>query len=97
MNDKPIDIDGRRDPTMQHATDLRRLTAEVEANRAALQQRQEALERHLLTLPAQSWEEAADKARYLLRLLEATSGDARVRNLIVAVLADFDRLSRRDP
>lgn len=97
MNDKPIDLDHRRDPTLRHATDLRRLTAEVEANRAALQQRQEALERHLLTLPAQSWQEAADKARYLLGLLEATSGDARVRSLIVAVLADFDRLSRRDP
>jgi hypothetical protein len=97
MNDKPIDLDHRREPGSQHATDLRRLTAEVEANRAALQQRQEALERHLLTLPAQSWQEAADKARYLLRLLEATSGDARVRGLIVAVLEDFDRLARRDP
>src|ERR1044071_5931918 len=97
MNDKPIDLDGRREPTLQHATDLRRLTAEVEANRAALQQRQDALERPLLTPPAQSWQEAADKARYLLRLLEATSGDARVRGLIVAVLEDFDRLAQRDP
>ena len=97
MSDKPIDLDQRRGLVSQHSTDLRRLTAEVEANRAALQQRQEALERHLLTLPAQSWQEAADKARYLLRLLEATSGDARVRSLIVAVLADFDRLARSDP
>lgn len=97
MNDKPIDLDHRRGQALQHETDLRRLTAEVEANRAALQQRQEALERYLLTLPAQSWQEAADKARYLLGLLEATSGDARVRGLIVAVLADFDRLAQRDP
>ena len=50
-----------------------------------------------MTLPAQFWQEAADKARYLLRLLQATSGDARVRSLIVAVLADFERLSRRAP
>lgn len=97
MDDKPIDLDDRREPALQHATDLRRLTAEVEANRAALQERQETLERHLLTLPAHSWQEAADKACYLLRLLEATSGDARVKGLIVAVLADFDRLARRDP
>ena len=48
-----------------------------------------------MTLPAQFWQEAADKARYLLRLLQATSGDARVRSLIVTVLADFERLSRR--
>ena len=96
MSDKPIDLDGRRGTTSQHATDLRRLTAEVEADREALQQRQEALERHLVTLPAHSWPEAADKARYLLGLLNAASGDARVKSLIRAVLADFDRLSQRD-
>jgi hypothetical protein len=97
MNDKPIDLDDRRGTGSQHATDLRRLTALVEADRKALEKRQEALERYLVTLPAQSWEEAADKARYLLGLLEAISGDARVRSLIVAVLADFDRLAGRDP
>lgn len=97
MDDKPIDLDDRRGPVLQHATDLRRLTAQVEADRKALEQRQEALERHLVTRPAQSWEEAADKARYLLGLLEATSGDARVKSLIVAVLADFDRLARHGP
>ena len=97
MDDKPIDLDDRRGPVSQHATDLRRLTAQVEADRKALEQRQEAIERHLVTLPAKSWEEAADKARYLLGLLEATSGDARVKSLIAAVLADFDRLARRDP
>jgi hypothetical protein len=97
MKDKPIDLDDRRGPVSQHATDLRRLTAQVEAERKALEERQEALERHLMTLPAQSWEEAADKARYLLGLLAATSGDARVKSLIAAVLADFERLARRDP
>ena len=97
MNDKPIDLDDRRGLDSQHATDLRRLTALVEADRKALEKRQEALERYLVTLPAQSWEEAADKARYLLGLLQATSGDARVRSLIVAVLADFDRLAGREP
>jgi hypothetical protein len=97
MSDKPIDLDRRRAGASQHATDLRRLTAEVEAERKALQHRQQALERHLLTLPAQSWPEAAAKARYLLGLLEATSGDARVKSLIQTVLADFERLSVNDP
>jgi hypothetical protein len=97
MEDKPIDLDDRRGLVSQHATDLRRLTALVEADRKALDRRQEELERYLVTLPAHSWEEAADKARYLLGLLKATSGDARVRDLIVAVLADFDRLAQRDP
>jgi hypothetical protein len=96
-DDRPIDLDNRRGTVSQHATDLRRLTAEVEANREALQQRQEALEQYLVTLPAQSWEQAADKARYLLGLLDATSGDARIKRLIRAVLADFERLSRSAP
>jgi hypothetical protein len=96
MSDKPIDLDGRRGTVSQHATDLRRLTAEVEADREALQQRQEALERHFVTLPAQSWPEAAAKARYLLGLLDQASGDGRVKSLIRAVLLDFERLSQRD-
>jgi hypothetical protein len=96
-DDKPVDLDHRRGTVSQHATDLRRLTAEVEADREALRLRQEALEQYLVTLPAQSWDQAADKARYLLGLLEATSGDARVKSLIRAVLADFDRLSRSPP
>src|ERR1700750_156997 len=73
MEDKPIDLDDRRGLVSQHATDLRRLTALVEADRKALDKRQEELERYLVTLPAHSWEEAADKARYLLGLLKATS------------------------
>ena len=36
MNDKPVDLDHRRGLASQHSTDLRRLTAEVEAERAAL-------------------------------------------------------------
>ena len=96
MSDKPIDLDQRRAIVSQHATDLRRLTAEVEADSLALQRRQEALERHVETQPAHSWPEAAAKARYLLGLLAGTSGDARIKRLIAAVLADFERLSRHE-
>ncbi len=47
------------------------------------------------TAPASSWQEVADKVRYLLSVLAATpSGqDPRRKTLIQAVLDDFDRLS----
>jgi hypothetical protein len=56
---------------------------------------QDQLEAQLIAAPASSWEEAADKARYLLSVLAATpSGqDYRRRVLIQAVLEDFRRLS----
>ena len=61
--------------------DLHRLRAEAEEQ--------------FLALPAATWEEAAVKAKYLLRLYaEALSGgDARTKRLIRAVLEDFERLS----
>ena len=95
MTDKPIDLDARRGMAAQHATDLRRLAAEVEADREGLRRRQEELERRLLEHPAENWPQAADKARYLLGLFDAASGrgDARLKSLIGAVLADFDRLA----
>jgi hypothetical protein len=57
--------------------------------------RKEELEAHLLASPAANWHEAAEKARYLLNLFAAslTSQDPRRQKLIVAVLADFKRLS----
>src|SRR5438132_815841 len=87
MTDKPIDLDARRGMAAQHATDLRRLAAEVEADREGLRRRQEELERRLLEHPAESWPQAADKARYLLGLFDAASGrgDARLKSLIGAV------------
>jgi hypothetical protein len=93
MTDKPIDLDKRRGMASQQATDSRRLAAEVEADRNGLRLRQEELESHLLNSPAETWQQAADKARYLLALFETASGDARVKTLIAAVLADFDRLA----
>jgi hypothetical protein len=95
MTDKPIDLDARRGMAAQHATDLRRMAADVESDRADLRLRQDELERRLLAHPAENWSQAADKARYLLGLFDAASGrgDARLKSLIAAVLADFDRLA----
>jgi len=95
MTEKTIELDQHRGMAAQKATTLRRLLADVEANEKALRDRQEELESHLLAAPAANWHEAAEKARYLLNLFAATltSEDPRRQKLIVAVLADFDRLS----
>jgi len=97
MTDKTIDLDLHRGMSAQHATELRRLVSEVEANQAALRRGQEEVERQLLALPAATWPQAAEKARYLLGLYSASvaHGDARTKQLIDAVLEDFDRLSRQ--
>jgi hypothetical protein len=60
-----------------------------------LRLRQDELESHLIAAPAASWQEAAEKARYLLNLFAATLTlqDPRRQKLIAAVLADFERLS----
>ena len=98
MTDKTIDLDRHRGMAAQKATDLRRLLADVEANETQLRQRQDELEAHLLAAPAANWHEAADKARYLLKLFAATlaAQDPRRQMMIAAVLADFKRLAGED-
>jgi hypothetical protein len=98
MVDKTIELDQHRGMAAQKATELRRLLADVNANEQALRQRQDELESYLLAAPAENWQEAADKARYLLNLFAATlpAEDTRRQKLIAAVLADFKRLSNED-
>jgi hypothetical protein len=95
MTERTIALDEHRGMAAQKATDLRRLLSEVEANEAALRRRQEELEAHLLAAPAAHWQEAAEKASYLLKLFATTlaAQDPRRQRLIAAVLADFKRLS----
>ena len=79
----------------QKATGIRRALADVENNVRELRDRQAAVESQLLSTPALSWPEAVAKARYVLN--EYASGlashDTHHRDLVAAVLADFDRLS----
>jgi hypothetical protein len=95
MTDKTIDLDQHRGMAAQKATTLRRLLSDVESNAEALRVRQDELESHLLAAPAANWQEAAEKARYLLNLFAATiaAQDPRRQKLITAVLADLRRLS----
>ena len=99
MNDDPTILDERRGMAAQQATEIRRRRAEVEADQAALRQRRTELEKFLLAAPAATWEEAAEKARYLITLLGTTSlgQDPRRQKLIASVLDDFTRLSAAAP
>ena len=94
MTDRTIDLDQHRGMSAQKATELRRILADVEAAAKALEARQEALETQLIAEPASTWEEAAEKARYLIGLYALSPGaeDPRRKTLIANVLADFDRL-----
>jgi hypothetical protein len=95
MTDKPVELDEHRGMAAQKATELRRLLAEVSANEEALRARQQELEDQLLASPALSWDEAAEKARYLLLLFAKSlaAQDPRRQRLIARVLEDFVRLS----
>jgi hypothetical protein len=95
VTEETIDLDGRRGMAAQKATELRRLLSDVEANEKELRLRQNELETHLIAAPAANWDEAAEKACYLLRLFAATldARDPRRQTLIASVLADFKRLS----
>ncbi|MBR2818986.1 MAG: hypothetical protein IKE60_30250 [Reyranella sp.] len=96
MTDKPIELDQRRGMAAQKATESRRLVVEVEANEKALQLHHDEIELHLIAAPAATWREAAEKARYVIRLYVATLGDCDTQHhsLVTAVLADFERLER---
>lgn len=95
MSDQPLDLDKHRGMAAQKATDIRRILADVENNAKDLRDRQAVLENQLLSVAAASWPEAAAKARYIFSLYAAALGseDTHHRDLVAAVLADFDRLS----
>ena len=96
MTEKTVDLDQHRGMAAQKATELRRLLANVEANEKALRLRQDELEARLIAAPAANWSEAAEKARYLLKLFASSfcAQDARRQKLIAAVLNDLERLAR---
>lgn len=95
MSEEPTNLDDRRGMIAQKETELRRKSAEVAADQAALKAQSDAIEDILASAPAASWQEVAGKARYLLQLFAKTSAaeDRRRQALIEIVLADFDRLA----
>jgi hypothetical protein len=99
MSDDPILLDQRRGMAAQEATKIRRRLADVRADQAALRERQAELEKVLAAAPAQTWAEAAEKARYLIELFAAmpAAEDPRRQRLIASVLDDFRRLAGEPP
>ena len=97
MTDRTIDLDQHRGMSAQKATELRRILADVDAAAKALEARQEALETQLIAEPASTWEEAAEKARYLISLLALTPAarDPRRKTLIASVLEDLRQQEER--
>jgi hypothetical protein len=95
VTDKTLDLDKHRGIAAQKATDLRRILADVENNAKDLRARQAVVENQLLSAPAASWPEAVAKARYVLNLYAAglAPDDTHHRDLVAAILADFDRLA----
>jgi hypothetical protein len=91
----PVLLDQHRGMAAQVATDARRHLSEVEADQVALRQAQVELETFLFAQGAGTWPEAAEKAKYLIRLFAATAEaqDPRRKQLIDAVFEDFRRLT----
>ena len=71
MTEKPVDLDKHRGMAEQKTTDIRRILADVENNAKDLRDGQRVLENQLLSVPVDSWPEAAAKARYVLNLYAA--------------------------
>lgn len=95
MTDNPIELDVHRGMAAQRDTEIRRRLHEVQADQAALRERQAELEKFMVSAPAATWPEAAAKARYLLELFAATpeAQDPRRQKLIASVISDFGKLS----
>ena len=95
MTDDPVNLDGHRGMAAQKSTEIRRRLHEVQADQAALRERQEELEHFLLAAPSATWPEAAAKAKYLIQLFAATPDgqDPRRKKLIASALDDLARLA----
>jgi hypothetical protein len=95
VTDDPIELDEHRGMAAQKDTEIRRRLHEVQADQAALRERQAELEKFMVSAPAATWSEAAAKARYLLELFAATpeAQDPRRQKLIASVISDFGKLS----
>jgi hypothetical protein len=93
MTDGPVYLDEHRGMAAQKDTEIRRDLHEVQADQAALRDRQEELENSLLVAPAATRAEVVAKARYLIQLFAATpeAQDPRRQKLIARALDDLAR------
>ena len=94
MTDGPIPLDEHRGMMAQKETEQRRHTAAVEADQAALRQRQDDLHARLAATPAADWGELEVKVRHLVEVFSdrPESLEPRVAVLIQSILTDFSLL-----
>jgi len=94
MTEKPVDLDAHRGFASMKATEIRRQRLyEFQLDQEALRVRQDELEQ-ALTQPAESWEEVAVKAQYLIQLFAATAEaqEPQRQALISRTLDDLAKL-----
>jgi hypothetical protein len=97
MSNEPLNLDSQRGMAAQKVTDIRRVLVDVETHARELRERRAEIEQHLLSFPAESWPEAAAKARYVFKLYAAglPLEDTRHRDLVAAILEDFAGLAQQ--
>lgn len=91
----PVDLDEHRGMAAQMETEKRRERLHhFNEDQAHLRCRQDELERLLVAEPAQTWPEAAAKARYLIQQFADTpeGQDPRHKALIACAMDDLARL-----
>ncbi len=99
MTDHPIDLDGRRTTEGKLEIQSRRRAANTRLPPEPCGDKVDAeLDAALLTGPARTWIEAADKARFLLGRFSATpeARNARIQKLIGRAMCDLARLKKRE-
>lgn len=99
MTDEPVDLDEHRGLAALKAVETRRQRLHAfEADRAALKRQRQDLEDLLSAPPAETWLEAAAKAKFLIELLAKASEaqEPRRKELIAQTLGDLSRLSDRE-
>jgi hypothetical protein len=97
--DKPVDLDKHRAAADQAATESRRQRREEsQSDEDAHIRRQAELEKLLRADPAETWPQAAARAKFLIIQFAETpeARDPRYAELIANVLDDLSRLCRKD-
>ena len=98
MIDEPVDLDEHRDRAALRATELRRQRRQAgEADQETEEGQEKRIEEFLLASPAESWPDAAAKAKYLIELFAATpeGQDPRRKDLIAQTLDEIGQLCDR--
>lgn len=95
MNDRPVDLDEHRGMAGKKATrDRREQLTRIQEDQASVLVRQNEMKNFLLAQSAETWPQAAAKARHLIQLFGETSeAQAPRRKLIITTtLEDLERL-----